>query len=341
MFIDESEIEKVIWPLKTLVKEFRKLISTISAYNGVGMKKHCNEFKDQCSFKPFINEMSHILGEINYQKYKQIPMEELEIDHEEERGDSQHENDQNEKAAGLNNNRKASLMKASACNDRVDVLYKKEVIKEMKLIDKKERINKEAMKECTFRPDCEKSQKYNNNYFTNRSQLNEQDLVERLYNDQREKYEILQEIRQTELQKKENDTLQKCTFHPKINNDYGIQSYALPKNNVPKDFYKAVGRMRFATEERERHKQALNHIPKGEGYEARMKEPFNPPKCAMLNSKGKKKVSNKPFMYLDVNISAGKTGRIALYRSDDPVEKARSFAQTFQLNEEMEEGLIN
>ena len=99
--------------------------------------------------------------------------------------------------------------------------------------------------------------------------------------------------------------------------------------------------MRFATEERDRHKQALNHIPKGEGYESRMKEPFNPPKCAMPSNKGNKKTTTKPFMYLDVNISAGKTGRIALYRNDDPIDKARSFAQTFQLNEEMEEGLIN
>merc|ERR1711935_736352 len=99
------------------------------------------------------------------------------------------------------------------------------------------------------------------------------------------------------------------------------------KNNAPKDFYKAVGRMRFATEERERTKEALNHIPVGENYENRMKEPFNPPRCALVESKNKK--VEKPFMYLDVNISAGKTGRIALHRTDDPVDKGRSFAQTF------------
>ena len=108
-------------------------------------------------------------------------------------------------------------------------------------------------------------------------------------------------------------------------------------NNVPKDFYKAVGRMRFATEERCRKEEALTHIPCGERYEERMKEPFNPPKCAQ--SKTKPKEHEKPFMYLDVNIGPGKTGRVSLYKGDDPQYKARSFAQVYQLNEEMEEGL--
>lgn len=70
-----------------------------------------------------------------------------------------------------------------------------------------------------------------------------------------------------------------------------------------------------------------------------MKEPFNAPRCANLTPK--KQEVMKPFMYLDVNIGLGKTGRVALHKGDDPMEKARSFAQTFQLNEEMEEGLCN
>ena len=301
---EDSDVEKIIWSLKTLVKEFRKIIATLSAYNAVGLKKK-DDIKNVCTFKPIINEMSNILGEMNYQKYKQIPMEDLEID--DEKADSQ---DENNSQMG---HHKHSLMKGIRCNDRVDVLYKKEVIKEMKLIDKKDRINKEAMRECTFQPDCSKSQGLNVNYFTNRSRMNEDDLVERLYNDQREKYDILQDIRQTELQKKEDKLLKTCTFTPKINNNYGSNSmkYGVPKSNIPKDFYKAVGRMRFATEERERHKHALTHIPAGEGYETRMKEPFNPPRCAISNNKNKKKAAEKPFMYLDVNISAGKTGRIA------------------------------
>jgi hypothetical protein len=36
-----------------------------------------------------------------------------------------------------------------------------------------------------------------------------------------------------------------------------------------------------------------------------------------------------------------RTGRIGIYKDDDPVVKARNFAVTFQLNEEMEEGLCN
>jgi hypothetical protein len=281
--------------------------------------------------------MSQILGEMNYQKYKKLPIEDMELesnlgqetgdDEEQPRNLAPHAADQNY-SSPKKSQRISYIM--SPCNDRVDVLYKKEVIKEMKLNDKKERIRQETMKECTFQPNCIKgTHDQSQMSLMNKSQVSEGDLIERLYNDQRDKYEILKEIRQAEFDKKADQDLSQCTFHPRINNyRTTTMRYPLTKNNAPKDFYKAVGRMRFATEERERSKVALNHIPVGENYEARMKEPFNPPRCAVADPKNKK--AEKPFMYLDVNISAGKTGRIALHKHDDPVDKGRSFAQTFQ-----------
>lgn len=327
-----------------MVKEFRNL----KVVNG-GVNKEKKDYGKElqsvmtgevCTFKPKINEMSQILGEMNYQKYKQIPMEDLELENPVKPVAEEQPN------ASPKKSQKMSYIVSPNSNDRVDVLYKKEVIKEMKLQDKKERIKREAMKECTFQPNCSKNPDpvAQRNYLMNRSNVSQNDLIDRLYNDQREKYEILQEIRHAEEEKKQMEKMKNCTFHPRINN-YSLSNLRSPltKSNAPRDFYKAVGRMRFATEEREKKKEALEHIPAGEGYEQRMKEPFNPPRCAQIVGKENKKSSKKvkPFMYLDVNISAGKTGRIALYKDDDPVLKGQSFAQTFQLNEEMEEGLIN
>jgi hypothetical protein len=40
-------------------------------------------------------------------------------------------------------------------------------------------------------------------------------------------------------------------------------------------------------------------------------------------------------MYVDVNITPTKTGRIGIYEGDDVTELARNFQRTFQLNKTM------
>ena len=45
-------------------------------------------------------------------------------------------------------------------------------------------------------------------------------------------------------------------------------------------------------------------------------------------------------MYVDVNITPTKTGRIGIYEGDDIKEVAKNFARTFQLNSSMYQMLI-
>ena len=43
-----------------------------------------------------------------------------------------------------------------------------------------------------------------------------------------------------------------------------------------------------------------------------------------------------PLLYVDVNLGQGRTGRIGIYRGDDPVVLAHNFATTYQLDEAQE-----
>jgi len=103
--------------------------------------------------------------------------------------------------------------------------------------------------------------------------------------------------------------------------------------------------MRYANEAKQQKKKMLDHIPKGENYERRKTEKVKIPTCARKRSFKK----GRALVYLDINVAPGKycvrtyrrTGRLGIYEHDNPCEKARSFAQAFQLNEEVEEGLCN
>lgn len=49
----------------------------------------------------------------------------------------------------------------------------------------------------------------------------------------------------------------------------------------------------------------------------------------------------KLLMYVDVNITPTKTGRIGIYEGDDVRELARNFVKTFQLSQQMLHLLTN
>ena len=73
---------------------------------------------------------------------------------------------------------------------------------------------------------------------------------------------------------------------------------------APSGYHKAIGRMRLANQKKQKKKEMMNYMPRGENYEKRKNERVFVPRCATLKSKNKPK--RKPFMYLDVNIAPGK-----------------------------------
>lgn len=81
-------------------------------------------------------------------------------------------------------------------------------------------------------------------------------------------------------------------------------------------------------------------MPRGENLEYFQSLPEQVPDCYKRHLEKKEKSEQDPkILYFDVNIGKGKTGKLGLKPSDDPVEKAREFARIFSLGVEMEEAL--
>lgn len=87
--------------------------------------------------------MSQILGEMNYQKYKSLPFDDLDIDNYNEdcieRMNYDLKERLNDQKYDSKSHRQANsqFVEPGNCSERVDVLYKKDVIREMKLEHKK------------------------------------------------------------------------------------------------------------------------------------------------------------------------------------------------------------
>jgi hypothetical protein len=225
--------------------------------------------------------------------------------------------------------------------ERVEILYHKQSLKEKKIEDSRKAKEDLMYRECTFRPNLDKTGNKTTKSATsiNRSTIsNPTAVVERLYEVQKGKYEMLTQMREDQLLKKEIKELQHCTFFPKTNEidriDELRQMYQAA--DLPRDYYKTVGRMRNANEKNMEKKRKLEHVPVGENYEKLKNLPFMPPSCAEVEKKGR---TRAPFMHFDVNIGPGKVGRLAICEGDDPADKAKSFAAAFQLKPEVEENL--
>lgn len=113
------------------------------------------------------------------------------------------------------------------------------------------------------------------------------------------------------------EDLQECTFRPSIN--------PRPKTACPvhiKGYEKVVNRLRKVNMEKralqeKEHKKAI-----GENYDKIKLMNLKPPSFV---SKHKRNL----LMYVDVNVTPVKTGRIGIYEGDDVRELARNFQKTF------------
>ena len=113
-------------------------------------------------------------------------------------------------------------------------------------------------------------------------------------------------MKQDKMLKKEIRELQECTFFPKTNEINRIEDLRnmYDQAELPRDYYKSIGRLRVATQKQQEKKHKLEHIPTGEGYDKVKSKPFNPPSCADVDRRTTR--PREPFMHFDVNIGPGR-----------------------------------
>lgn len=82
--------------------------------------------------------------------------------------------------------------------------------------------------------------------------------------------------------------------------------------------------MRKIAEEKKQKEVEMQKKVTGENYEKIKMQSIKPP--SFMESERKKK---KLLMYVDVNITPTKTGRIGIYEGDDVKDIAKNFTKTF------------
>ena len=225
---------------------------------------------------------------------------------------------------------------------RVSMLYHKNNLKEKRVEALRKYKEDESMRECTFQPNLSKTNSFNKRTCSQRGiRVSPDAVVNRLYETQKDKFDMLSQLRQDKQNQKELQELNKCTFFPKTNEIDRVEDLRqmYDQAELPRDYYKNIGRLRIANQRHVEKKHKLEHIPTGEGYDRVKSMPFNPPSCADVERQTIK--PREPFMHFDVNIAPGRVGRLAICEGDDPSDKARSFAAAFQLKPEVEENLRN
>jgi hypothetical protein len=346
----DDDSESVTWTIPVLVKKFRKLNENRLAYTKIGYLKpeKVEEIKknnQELTFKPKIPTTSSILEQISTQKFlEKHPIEKKEqanpynnkhgtnVDHINKllfevkgiAGGEHHQQQdfelipehegENETASFIANQKKNQI-------NRVDILLKKDEVKKLRIEDQKKIQDMDKLKECTFHPQT-------TGFRGKEPRGDAKDLVHRLYNQHKvkQKKEESAQLEQMERQIKE---LESCTFKPEINQN-ATNHYAATKP-APKGYDKTVGRLRYAVDENKKKKEALEKIPAGENYERIRNEKIKP--FTFLTKE--KKHKNPPFVYVDVNVGPGRSGRIGIHEDDDPKILAKNFAIAFQLNQEL------
>lgn len=185
--------------------------------------------------------------------------------------------------------------------ERVELLYTKHIIKQQELEEKRKKLESEKLKECTFQPNLSKTRDYNGRQ-TNKSAVS---VVDRLYETNREKFDMLDQIRREKLQKKEMAELKSCTFYPKVNEIDRLEDLRViyDKAELPRDYHKTIGRLRVANERNMEKKKKLEHVPTGENLEKYRNMQFHTPSCAEADRKSRSRI---PFVQFDVKLGGGR-----------------------------------
>lgn len=117
---------------------------------------------------------------------------------------------------------------------------------------------------------------------------------------------------------REQKEMEECTFKPNV----GINKKAPAKmtDKVPRGYYEQINRLRKTAEDKKLLEEKQKKKEIGENYEKTKALPIKPP--SFVDKERKKK---KLLMYVDVNITPVKTGRIGIYEGDNIRDLAKNF----------------
>ena len=125
----------------------------------------------------------------------------------------------------------------------------------------------------------------------------------------------------------EEKELENCTFHPKINvtSMRRQENESMAANTThPKGYYEMINRMRKVNEEKRAIEERMQKKAIGENYDKAKLMNIKPPSFV-----AGERIKKKLIMYIDVNITPIRTGRIGIYEGDDVRELAKNFKKTF------------
>jgi hypothetical protein len=128
---------------------------------------------------------------------------------------------------------------------------------------------------------------------------------------------------------REEKELENCTFHPKINTTpmRRQENESMAANAPaahPKGYFEMINRMRKVNEEKRAIEEKMQKKAIGENYDRAKLMNIKPPSFV-----AGERIKKKLIMYIDVNITPTRTGRIGIYEGDDVRELAKNFKKTF------------
>lgn len=305
--------EKGLWSLEKLVIEFRKLI-------------------DSEESAPNLSISNKALEEASRNN--------AEVKKSEEKLSFSSKNSKNEKDSN-DNSRKYYKTRYEMLFDHAKYLKeKKEMKNALKYI--------EDLQQYSFKPkikDFKNSSIMNKNNSNKRNESNNAETVDncydRLYNISKRRKERIE--KSEEIKKKQAKLDIECTFRPQINKSdklYSSNPTAFPAKNV-KGYEESIKRIVEARQDKEKtmklYEEPLLRFPKNKKYiEQRETNYTVPTPFNFTQSPNKEK---DLLMFVDVEVAAGKIGRVGICKGDNIEEIAKNFAKIYTLNKDMERKL--
>jgi len=217
--------------------------------------------------------------------------------------------------------------------------------KKIRIIEEKRKENeKNALKDCTFKPQINTkiTQKIlNESNTSNTSQLPVQDRLYKTHKKTLTKKQTMTEENKLVQAQKE---LSQCTFKPEFVSKNTFEK-SMNSKEQPKGYVQNVERMRRGILERYKKTYMLNEIPTGQNYEKIKKANIKAFNITDLNKKENKivedenKEDNDNYFSIQVTIPTGKERTLRVHKFDDPFEIAENFCKVYGMKEEIKQRL--
>ncbi|KAL4486094.1 hypothetical protein ABPG72_004028 [Tetrahymena utriculariae] len=190
---------------------------------------------------------------------------------------------------------------------------------------------KEELDSCTFQPLVNYNQQ--NLMSPKYQKILQTNVHDRLYQNAQEIKKIQEEIYQQREKEKEEE-IQQYSFHPQITKLDHIEYCNQDKKNIV-DYVPGAKTQLERLAKARRIKTEKEEFWDKQMQQYREKEvKTNPTKTQEFSFMNRIPLKKEPIMYLDVNITTSKKGRIALYKGDDYKRVAKDFAKIYRLNQE-------